>query len=63
MSDNSIPAPGVPGNTVLPPVNIWQRLLSHLLEKQSPFITAVDILRARRATGLMQAAKDCEPLS
>ncbi|QDX98804.1 toxin [Pectobacterium carotovorum subsp. carotovorum] len=115
MSDNSIPAPGVPGNSALPPVNIWQRLLSHLLEKhygltlndtpfceekviqehidagisladalnfmvekyelvrtdrrgfswleQSPFITAVDILHARRATGLMQAAKDCEPLS
>ncbi|PWC22887.1 toxin [Brenneria roseae subsp. roseae] len=114
MSDNSIPAPDEPGNSVLSPVNIWQRLLSHLLEKhyrltlndtpfceekviqehidagislvdtlnfmvekyelvrtnrrgfswleQSPFITAVDILHARRATGLMQVAKNCEPL-
>ncbi|MEC5321453.1 TA system toxin CbtA family protein [Brenneria populi subsp. brevivirga] len=31
--------------------------------EQSPFITAVDILRARRATGLPKAAKDCEPHS
>lgn len=42
------------------PVEIWQRLLSHLLDRhgfsaasQSPLISSIDILRARKATGLM----------
>ncbi|MEG0198108.1 MAG: TA system toxin CbtA family protein [Acinetobacter sp.] len=59
MQISTVPAT-VPVSSRLSPVMVWQQLLTYLLEhhygltlNDTPFLTATDILRARRATGLI----------